>query len=170
MFGVRGELKLDLSVGSRPAAAIGEPLELVLADAARKSAVVRSLRPHGGRWLIAFEDAVDADAAQAYVGARVVTRAAGLPPLGAGEYYDHDLVGCAVYDDAADGAISGAARALGPVARVEHWPASDVLILESGAMVPLVAGYAPRVDLAGRRITMTLPAGLIDPSRGITDD
>lgn len=164
LFGVRGELKLDLRVGDRPTAAVGGSMRVLHEDGRAETVTVRSLRPHAGRWLVAFEGIMGADAAQPYVGASVVVRKDELPPLAEGEYYDHQLVGCMLVDTGPEG--SGAERSLGVIARIEHWPASDVLVLESGAMVPLVRAYQPRIDLAERRVVMALPPGLIDPSQG----
>ncbi|TAM74248.1 16S rRNA processing protein RimM [bacterium] len=163
LFGVRGELKLELLIGERPAFAVGEQVRLRAADGAALLPVVSSLRPHAGRWLVAFDGALDPDAAQRYVGARVLVSREDLPPLGDGEYYDHQLIGCTVVDAAE---CEGDGRVLGSVVRVEHWPASDVLVLEGGAMVPLVGAYEPVIDVAARCIRMSLPAGLIDPSQG----
>ncbi|TAM58935.1 16S rRNA processing protein RimM [bacterium] len=162
LFGIHGELKLQLLLGERPAFSAGERVRLRMPGGAALDVTARSLRPHAGRWLVAFDDAADPTAAQRYVGASVLAYAGELPPLGAGEYYDHQLVGCEVVDVAA----AGAARLLGPVERVEHWPASDILILRGGAMVPLVHAYEPVIDLDARRITLSLPVGLIDASAG----
>ncbi|MDE2573387.1 MAG: 16S rRNA processing protein RimM [bacterium] len=167
LFGVRGELKLDVLTGDRTACAGGDTVRLLLAGGGQAVRVVRSLRAHGRRWLIAFEEAADANAASALIGARLIAHRDALPPLSAGEYYDHQLVGCALFDDAIG--APGGPGTVGVVARVEHWPASDVLVLEDGTLVPLVVGYEPRIDLGARRITMTLPPGLIDPRQGVSD-
>ena len=160
---MRGELKLELLIGDRPTFAPGEQVQLRMAGGSVLSAVVSSLRPHAGRWLVAFDGALDPDAAQRYVGAHVLVRSGDLPPLGDGEYYDHQLIGCTLVD-VAEG--EGGGRVLGSVVRVEHWPASDVLVLDGGAMVPLVHAYEPIIDVAARRITMSLPVGLVDPGKG----
>ena len=115
---------------------------------------MRSLRRHQGRPLIAFDGVDDASAAQTFAGATLMIDRAGVA-LGAGEYFDDDLVGCTLVD--ARGA------ALGEVVGVEHYPAQDVLLVgASRAMVPLVGAFVKAVDVGAKRIAVELPPGLID--------
>ncbi len=80
----------------------------------------------------------------------------GAVALGEGEYFDDDLVGCALVD------VAGAV--LGDVVAIEHYPAQDVLLIgPSRAMVPLVRAFVRGIDVDARRITVDLPAGLLDP-------
>ena len=67
-----------------------------------------------------------------------------LPEPEAGEWYVFQLVGLDVVEDGG--------RPLGKVADVEPWPANDVLVLEGGAMLPLVDACVLQVDLDARRI------------------
>jgi len=67
-----------------------------------------------------------------------VERAA-LPPAGPDEYYVFQLVGLEV--ERADG------LRLGRVKDVEQGVANDVLVLDSGSLLPLVAACVRRVDL-----------------------
>ncbi len=73
--------------------------------------------------------------------------------LQAGEYFDDDLIGCAVYG------TNG--TAYGSVERVEHYPSSDMLVIE-GRMVPMVGAIVSTIDLADRRIVIDPPEGLLD--------
>ncbi len=63
----------------------------------------------------------------------------------------HDLIGSVVED--------GAGVELGRVRSVEANPASDLLVLEDGGLIPLrfVTGSVP-----GARVTVDLPDGLLD--------
>jgi 16S rRNA processing protein RimM len=74
-------------------------------------------------------------------------------PLNEGEFFDSDLVGCEVVG------IDG--TRYGSVERVEHYPASDMLVV-TGRMVPMVAAIVRDVDMTARRITIDPPAGLLD--------
>ena len=67
-----------------------------------------------------------------------------LPEPAAGEWYVFQLVGLDVVEDAG--------RPLGKVADVEPRPANDVIVLEGGAMLPLVDACVLQVDLDARRI------------------
>ena len=55
---------------------------------------------------------------------------------------------------------------LGEICRIEHAPASDLLVLRrpnSGeVLVPFVKAIVPEVDLSGGRVVLTLPDGLLD--------
>ena len=102
--------------------------------------------------MIRIDDVGDADAAEAYSGALLYAprQAVALRP---GEYLDDDLVGCTV---AGKNGI-----AYGEVTSVEHYPASDMLIV-NGQMVPMVSSIVVEIDLAGRRIVVDPPGGLLD--------
>ncbi|MGO2097087.1 MAG: ribosome maturation factor RimM, partial [Candidatus Microbacterium stercoravium] len=71
-------------------------------------------------------------------------------------WYDHQLIGLEVVRD---GAV------VGTIARVEHLPAQDLLIVKSGEreiMVPFVSAIVPEVDPAAGRVVVTPPAGLFE--------
>ena len=68
----------------------------------------------------------------------------------AGELWVHELVGSELLDR------SG--RVLGRVTAVEANPASDLLVLESGHLVPMVF----IVEAAAGRVVVDPPAGLLD--------
>ena len=119
---------------------------------------MRALRRHQGRPLVAFEGVGDADAAQLLVGASLAIDRDDVE-LDAGEYFDDDLVGCAMVD--------GAGAVLAEVVAVEHYPAQDVLVVTTAgdgrrAIVPLVRAFVKAVDVRARRIVVELPPGLLD--------
>jgi 16S rRNA processing protein RimM len=76
-----------------------------------------------------------------------------LPPLGDDEYYTFQLVGLEVEEDGG--------RVLGRVRDVLDYPANDVLELDSGLALPLVAACVRQVDLEGGRIVVA--PGFADP-------
>jgi 16S rRNA processing protein RimM len=76
-----------------------------------------------------------------------------LPPPEEGAYYVFQLVGLAVEDE--DG------RPLGTVVDVAPGVANDVLELDSGRMLPLVAECVRTVDVEGGRIVIA--PGFADP-------
>jgi 16S rRNA processing protein RimM len=160
VFGLRGELKIAPSRIGEDALAAGLAVRATLADGTVRALRVRSLRRHQGRPLVSFGGVDDADAAQALVGAALAIDRDDVA-LDEDEYFDDDLVGCALAD--AGGAV------LGDVVAVEHYPAQDVLIVavrgasrERRAMVPLVRAFVKRVDVRARRISVELPPGLLD--------
>ncbi|MFY1598732.1 ribosome maturation factor RimM [Micromonospora sp. WMMD737] len=121
--------------------------------------VVESARWHQGRMLVAFEGIGDRDVAEALRGTLVAVDSAEVaPPEDPEEFHDHQLVGLAVVTPAGD--------RLGEVARIDHAPSSDLLVLrrpEGGtALIPFVKAIVPEVDLAGGRVVVDPPAGLLD--------
>jgi 16S rRNA processing protein RimM len=154
VFGLRGELKLAASRVGDDALAEGMVLRAVFAGGDSREVRVRSLRRHQGRPLIAFEGVDDATAAEAFAGATLMIGRADVA-LGAGEYFDDDLIGCTLIDPRGE--------ALGDVVAVEHFPAQDVLLVGARrAMVPLVGAFVKAVDVAAKRISVELPPGLLD--------
>jgi 16S rRNA processing protein RimM len=76
-----------------------------------------------------------------------------LPPLGEDEYYAFQLVGLVVEEEGG--------RVLGRVRDVLDYPANDVLELDSGLSLPLVAACVRQVDLEGGRVVVSV--GFADP-------
>jgi len=108
--------------------------------------VVASKRAGQGRLVVKLDRRVERGAALE------VPREA-LPEPGAGEWYVFQLVGLSVEEDGG--------RSLGKVADVETWPANDVIVLEGGAMLPLVDACVLQVDLDAGRIVVA--RGFADP-------
>ncbi|MEH1100369.1 ribosome maturation factor RimM [Micromonospora sp. CPCC 205561] len=121
--------------------------------------VVESARWHQGRMLVAFEGILDRDVAEALRGTLVAVDSADVaPPEDPEEFHDHQLVGLAV--------VTPDGERLGEVARIDHAPASDMLVLHRPegrtALIPFVKAIVPEVDLAGGRVVVDPPAGLLD--------
>jgi 16S rRNA processing protein RimM len=76
-----------------------------------------------------------------------------LPPPEEGSYYDFQLVGLAVEDEAG--------QALGRVNAVQPGVANDVLELDSGVALPLVDACVREVDLDRGRIVIA--SGFVPP-------
>lgn len=71
-------------------------------------------------------------------------------------WFDHQLTGLSVLRDGI---------AVGTVARVEHFPAQDLLIVETPTgevFVPFVKAIVPAVDIAAGTLTVTPPQGLFE--------
>jgi 16S rRNA processing protein RimM len=119
---------------------------------------VRRASPQGGpdpagrmfrtRWIVAFEGVDDRNAAERLRG--TVLSGDRLDYDDEDELWVHELVGSEVVDRAG--------RVLGRVTAVEANPASDLLVLESGHLVPMVFV----VDAAAGRVVVDPPAGLLD--------
>ncbi|MEV7328688.1 ribosome maturation factor RimM [Micromonospora sp. NPDC093244] len=120
---------------------------------------IEEARFHQGRMLVAFDGILDRDAAEALRGTLLVVDSADVaPPDDPEEFHDHQLVGLAV--------VTPAGERLGEVARIDHAPSSDLLVLRRPegrtALIPFVRAIVPEVDLAGGRVIVDPPAGLLD--------
>jgi 16S rRNA processing protein RimM len=107
-----------------------------------------SARPHGDRWLVHFDGVDDRDGAEAIRGALLT--GAPLADEDDDEVWAHEVVGATLVDRA--GAV------LGTVTAVEANPAHDLLVLDSGALVPVVFV----VEHGAGRVVVDLPDGLLD--------
>lgn len=112
---------------------------------------IASSRPHQGRWLVRFDGTADRSEAEALRG--LVLRAEALDDPAT--LWVHELIGCTVVDRA------GLVR--GTVESVEENPASDLLVLDSGALVPARFIVGTPVD---GRVEVDDPDGLFDDDVG----
>jgi 16S rRNA processing protein RimM len=149
VFGVRGELKCAATSAGRATIAPGARLRCVAGEVASDISVT-NVRPHKGRLLVSIAGVQDANAAADYVGA-ILYASRGDMRLSEGEYLDDDLVGCAVFGP------NG--TPYGSVERVEHYPASDMLVV-NGSMVPMVRAIVTEIDLTRKAIVIDPPDGL----------
>ncbi len=145
-----------------PRRGAAEPVEAVAPGVAYEvpdELTIESARWHQGRMLVAFEGVLDRESAEALRGTLLgVDSASVAPPEDPEEFHDHQLVGLAV--------VTPAGEHLGEVAKIDHAPASDLLVLRrpqgGSALIPFVKAIVPEVDLAGGRVVVDPPAGLLD--------
>ncbi|MGH9080458.1 MAG: ribosome maturation factor RimM [Acidimicrobiales bacterium] len=140
--GLRGEVIVSLTTNRDERVAPGSRL----CAGGRRLRVDRSA-PHRGRYIVSFEGVTDIDAAEELRGATL-----SAPPLDDPDVlWVHEMIGCQVED------VGG--RPLGTVEAVEANPASDLLALGTGVLIPLrfVVGFEP-----GALITVDVPDGLVD--------
>ncbi len=153
---MRGELKLDASRIGDDAVRPGLEASLRLPDGTTRAVTIAAVRRQKDRPLIRIAGIDDANAAEALVGAQLII-AREDAPLNAGEYFDEDLVGCRLLDEA------GIER--GVVVDVLHYPNQDLLVIGAArALLPLIAAFIASVDVTRKEIRVTVPAGLLDPS------
>ena len=109
--------------------------------------VVGSSRSHKGSWIVAFDGVNDRNAAEAVSGTVLYAAPIDDPD----ELWVHELIGAAVVDQHK--------TVRGVVVRVVENPASDLLELDSGALVPVkfVTDLTPN-----ERIVVDVPEGIFD--------
>ncbi len=96
-----------------------------------------------------FEGIVDRSQAERLRGVELEAEAVEIP----GKLWVHELVGALVFD------VNG--TELGSVKAVEANPASDLLVLEAGGLIPL--RFVTESDAAARTLVVDIPEGLLDP-------
>ncbi|GAA4733602.1 ribosome maturation factor RimM [Isoptericola chiayiensis] len=152
--GLRGEVALELRTDvPEERLAAGAVLATDPADAGPLT--VESTRVHQQRWLVRFAEVADRTQAEELRGVELVVTADDSVEEDA--WYPHELTGLRV--ELADG------TPVGEVVGLEHPPAHDVLVVrETGGqrtVVPFVRAIVPTVDVAGGRVVLTPPGGLL---------
>jgi 16S rRNA processing protein RimM len=114
-------------------------------------------RRHGGAVVLGLAGCDSVEAARSLVGRLVaVPEQEALAP-GPGRFYPWQLAGCRVETE--DG------REVGTVTGIETSPAHDLWVVDAGGrecLVPAVPEIVVDVDLAGRRVVIRPPDGLLD--------
>lgn len=141
VHGLRGEVVVTLTTNRADRLSAG-----TRCWAGERELVVRSSRPHQDRQLVHFEGIDGREAAEELRG--IVLRAE--PIDDPDELWVHELIGSTVTEQ------DGTSRGL--VESVLSNPASDLLVLESGALVPLTFV----VETSPGSIVIDPPAGLFD--------
>lgn len=158
--GLRGELAVTLHTDSpNERFAPGTVLTARRAGAADGVLTVESARLHSGRMLVRFVEAPDRTAAEGLRGTRLLITTDVLAPTeDPDEFHVHELEGLRA--ELVDGAVVGTVR------EVVHGPGGELLVLTRpelpDALVPFVHAIVPTVDVAGGRVVLTPPEGLLD--------
>jgi 16S rRNA processing protein RimM len=139
--GIRGEVIVELVTDRVERLTAGAVLATATGDL-----VVNEARAHQGRWIVAFDGVATRNEAEALRGTVLRADAIEDPDV----LWVHELVGSEVVD------VAG--RSHGTVVAIEANPASDLLVLEGGGLVPLRFV----VETGEGRLTVDVPAGLLD--------
>jgi 16S rRNA processing protein RimM len=107
---------------------------------------------------VAFFDGIeDRDAAESLVKAILwVEHDPSTRPSESDAWFDHELVGLRVVRDG---------TTVGEVARVEHFPAQDLLVVTtegSEVLLPFVKAFVPEVNIEAGVVEITPPGGLFE--------
>ena len=139
--GVRGELVVSLITDRLERVAPGSILHV-----GDRQMVVTASRPHQKNHIVSFEGVSSREQADELHGAVLMAE----PLDDENELWAHDVIGDVVVNTAGD--------RIGVVESVQANPASDLLVLDTGALIPVVFVLS-RDDGA---ILVDLPEGLLD--------
>jgi 16S rRNA processing protein RimM len=157
--GIAGELAVDIHTDSPDERfAPGAVLSARLRDRSVRPVTVTSVRAHSGRLLVRFDEVPDRTAAENMRGAQLLVDAADLPPGDDPDaFYDHELEGLAA--ELVDG------TKIGTVREIARSPGGELLVVDladgTEALVPFVREIVPQVDVAGGRVVLDPPEGLL---------
>lgn len=151
--GIGGEVVVRM-VSNNPDRLVAGARLVARRDGVDRELVVTSVRAHQDRWLVSFDGVAGRQGSEAVAGSVLLAEAVVDDP---DSYWVHDLVGAEVADPA--GVVHGV------VVKVLDNPASDILELDSGTLVPLRFAQWDRSGPTGvRRLVVDGPAGLLDPT------
>lgn len=114
-------------------------------------------RAYHREWLLTFRDHGDRSAVEPYTGSLLAVPEEELSPPDEGEVYLHELDGFAVRDAAGNplGIVTGWYELPGGLMLEVQGPKREFLL-------PFKKEWVVEVDRAGRRLTVELPAGLVE--------
>lgn len=142
--GIRGDVVVALTTTESSRV---DPGMTLTTPAGERLRIVAS-RPHQHRWIVTFDGVEGRSAAEALAGTRLLAEPLDDDP---DALWVHELIGSSVVE------VDGTAR--GAVVAVQDNPASDLLVLDTGALVPL--RFVTGRDADGR-IVVDVPEGLFD--------
>ncbi len=156
--GLRGEVKV-VPLTDRPER-FARLADCVLWDAgrdARQACRIERARRQGNAVIVALTGCETVEAARALVGRLLAVPESEVLPPPPGHFYPWQLVGARVLTE--DG------REVGRLARIDQSPAHDLWVVEAGGrevLVPAVGEIVVDVDVAGGRVTIRPPEGLLE--------
>ncbi len=155
--GLAGAVRLKLQTDDLAAVSTYGPLE---DEAGERRFEFLEIRPGKGGLIGRLKGVSDRRAAEALKGTELFVARAKLPATDSDEWYHADLIGLEVVDVAGE--------SVGAVIAVQNFGAGDLLEIKptqgkASILVPFRTESVPQVDIAGGRITIDPPEGLLDP-------
>lgn len=145
--GLRGELVVHLTTTETSRVHLGATV-----FAGERPLVVRTSRPHQKSWVVGFDGVDTREVADELRGTTLFAEPLAPDADDEETLWVHELIGARAVD------VEGVDR--GRIEAVQENPASDVLVLDSGALVPLT--FAVGWDVRGEQLRIDVPAGLFD--------
>jgi 16S rRNA processing protein RimM len=156
--GIRGEVRLK-SFTEDPLAVRGYgPLDAEDGRALTITAARRAAGTSPDMLVVSLKGVSSRNEAEALNGLELSVPRERLPQAGEDEFYHADLIGL--------DAVGKDGAALGTVIAVQNFGAGDLLEIapKRGAtiLVPFTQGAVPEIDIAGKRVVVDPPPGLLD--------
>jgi 16S rRNA processing protein RimM len=154
-FGIRGEVKAELWTDFPDRLASRSTVFLGREDDAPREYTLRGIRFHQRHALLSLAGCEDRTTAESLRGLLVQIPAADVPPLPAGSYYLHQIIGLQVWGS--DG------QPYGTITEVLAMASNDVYVVEGERgqiLVPAIPDFVRQVDLDHGRLIVEM-SGLL---------
>ena len=159
--GLKGAIKLELYTDDPALRFVpGSVYTLQVPDESPwvgKTVTLKELKWYNDQAVVFLEGIDDRDAAESLVKAILwVDEAQDSRPVEEDAWYDYQLIGLTVRRNG---------HAVGTIARVDHFPAQDLLIIDTGdaeVLVPFVKAIVTRVDIEAGTMDIDPPIGLFE--------
>jgi 16S rRNA processing protein RimM len=155
--GLRGALRVRLDNPDSVAVRFVQSLTLV-GDDGRVEYPVTSAQSAGyGVLKLTLSGIHSVDQAAALRGALVMVAAAALPPIGPGEFYYFQAIGCEI--------VTTTGLSVGIIEEVFSTGANDVWVVRDRSaerLVPVIQDIVKDIDLSARRVVIEAVPGLLD--------
>ena len=148
--GVRGLVRIKSYTDDPMAVAAYGPLS---DETGKRAYRVEALSAARGAVLARIEGVADRTAAEALRGLRLYVERERLPETGEREWYEADLVGLS--------AVGRDGRDWGKVIAFHDFGAGSVMEVSGGVMLPFTDEAVPEIDIAGGKVVVEPPAGLL---------
>ena len=148
--GVRGLVRIRSFTEDPMAVAAYGPLS---DESGKKEYRVEALSAARGAVLARIEGVADRTAAEALRGLRLYVERERLPHTGEREWYEADLIGLE--------AVGTDGRDWGKVIAFHDFGAGSVMEVSGGVMLPFTDEAVPEIDVAGGKVLIDPPAGLL---------
>lgn len=155
--GLKGEIVAELLTDFPERFAAIEQLVLISPDGERQTVQLEDYWFQKNRVVLKLARHDDIDAAKELVGCDFAVAEAERVPLEPDEFYDWELEGCTVL-------VSD--ESIGQVTSVMRTGGTEILVITGDdgkeRLVPLAASIVVEIDVAGKRIVIDPPAGLLE--------
>jgi len=156
-WGLKGELKVQSCADSIVMAAGLSTVCLKGAGSDLVEYTVEQVRQAGSVWILRLQGVQTIEQAERLVGCELLLPRSAAPILPEGTYYQADLIGLRVEDEAG--------QPLGRVAAIENFGAGDLLRLrlETGAeeYLPFTKAVVPTIEISQGRMVIRMPATVL---------
>jgi len=156
--GVRGEVRIIRITDFEERFMVGETLYLVMNDEQPRPLKIAGHRKHKQFDLVLFEDFNNINDVELFKGGMLKVHEEDLTELSEGEYYHHEIVGCAVYTEKDE--------KLGTIKEILSPGANDVWVVEQlkgkDILIPFIKDVVKEVNVKDKKVSVELMEGLLD--------